>query len=393
LRWLSPSRRGTVVFALGTSQTLAWASSYYLPAILAGPIAHTLGLPVAWIFGAFSGALLVAAALGPTLGRIIDRRQGRGVLIASNLMLAGGLCLLALAQGPVGLMLAWLVLGAGMAAGLYDTAFAVLAALYGRETRGPIIGITLMAGFASTIGWPITAALEAALGWRGACLVWAGAHLLIGLPLNRCLIPVPAAPPAMDGAAGAARAAEIAAPPGTMALLGFVFATAWFVTGAMAAHLPRLLEAAGSSAPAAIAAAALVGPAQVAARLLELGLLRRAHPLISARIATALHPVGAALFLIVGGAPAASLLALLHGAGNGLLTIARGTLPLALFGPQGYGARQGLLAVPARAAQSLAPLLFSVVLDTAGPRWALGLSTTLSLAALGALIAIRPTRA
>ena len=380
--------RTSTVVALGTTQTLAWASSYYLPAILAEPIARDLGMPTSWVFGAFSAALLLSAALGPTVGRAIDLRGGRGVLMISNLVFAGGLILLALAHGLVLLGLAWAVLGVGIAAGLYDAAFATLAGLYGRAARGPITGITLIAGFASTVGWPISATLDAEFGWRVTCFVWAGVHLLIALPLNRWLIP-PAPPPAPAEAAGAE---DTPAPRGAMALLAFIFASAWFVTGAMAAHLPRLIEAAGTSAAVAIAAAALVGPAQVAARVAEFGLLRRAHPLVSARIATALHPLGALALVALGGGPlGAAVFALLHGAGNGLLTIARGTLPLAIFGPAGYGRRNGLLGAPARATQAFAPLLFGLVLDGAGPRWALALSSGLVLSALAALLALRPS--
>src|SRR5260221_8221820 len=292
--------RTSTVIALGTTQTLAWASSYYLPAILAAPIARDLGVPASWVFGVFSAALLLSAALGPAVGRAIDLRGGRGVLVLSNLVLAAGLVLLAAAHGLVMLAVAWAVLGAGIAAGLYDAAFATLAGLYGRGARAPITGITLIAGFASTIGWPISAALDAEFGWRVACLVWAGVHLVIALPLNRFLIP-PAPPPAP--AATMSEAGDSAVPRGAMALLAFIFATSWFVTGAMAAHLPRLLEALGSGTTAAIAAAALVGPAQVAARIAEFGLLRRAHPLVSARIAAAMHPIGAALVLALGGGP------------------------------------------------------------------------------------------
>src|SRR5437764_15129123 len=201
-------------------------------------------------------------------------------------------------------------------------AFATLTGLYGRSARGPISGIPLIAGLTSTVGWPLSAFLDAQFGWRTACLIWAALHILIGLPLNRLLIP--RAPPP-------ARASEIEgdaspAPRGAMAILAFVFAATWFVTGAMAAHLPRLLEIAGASTTAAIAAAALVGPAQVGARLVEFGALKRTHPLISARLATVLHPIGAIVLMAIG-PPAITAFAILHGAGNGLLTIAKGTLP------------------------------------------------------------------
>jgi MFS family permease len=376
-------RRAVVVGALGTTQTLAWGSSYYLPAILAEPIAEGLGLSRAVVFGVFSGSLLLSALLGPAVGRAIDNRGGRGVLVLSNLVLAAGLILLSLAQGVIGLAVAWAVLGVGMALGLYDAAFATLAGLYGRAARGPITGITLIAGFASTIGWPLSAFLDASWDWRGACLTWAALNLLVCLPLNRLLIP--RAPPP-ERAAEPEGSATVA-PRGAMPILAFVFAATWFVTGAMAAHLPRLFEIAGASSTAAIAAAALVGPAQVAARLVEFGALRWIHPLVSARIAAALHPVGAGI-LAAFGAPAIIAFALFHGAGNGLLTIAKGTLPLAIFGPVGYGVRNGILAAPARAAQAASPLLFGVLIDWLGVG-ALAISAGMSMAALLALMGLR----
>jgi hypothetical protein len=171
-----------------------------------------------------------------------------------------------------------------------------------------------------------------------------------------------------------------------MLLLAFVFAAAWFVTGAMATQLPALLERAGSTPVEAVAAASLVGPAQVVARVGEFVILRRVHPLVSARIAAALHPLGALLFAIIG-APAAAAFAVLYGAGNGLLTIARGTVPLAVFGPEGYGERTGLLGAPARAAQAFAPLLFGLLLDAMG-LWSIAVSAALCLAALAALLCL-----
>jgi MFS family permease len=383
-----PARsRALVVATLGTSQTLAWASSYYLPAILADPIAAGLGVPRALFFAAFSLSLLIAAFAGPYVGRVIDRHGGRGVLVLSNLVLAGGLVALAAAVGPITLFAAWAILGLGMALGLYDAGFATLAALYGLQARGPITGITLIAGFASTVSWPMSALLNEWMGWREACLVWAALNLVIGLPLNRLLLPLPARP------AHVAKAAEPAVgwkPYREMFLLAFVFAAAWFVTGSMAAHLPRLLERAGASPLEAVAAAALVGPAQVAARLAEFFALRGIHPLISARIAATLHPLGAAVLAIAGPAGVAPF-AILYGAGNGLMTIARGTVPLAIFGPHGFGERTGLLGAPARAAQALAPLAFGLLLDAIGLS-AIAVSAGLCIAALAALFCLHPAR-
>ncbi|WP_372619819.1 MFS transporter [Falsiroseomonas sp.] len=381
----APAGARRVVLALGTAQTLSWASSYYLPAILAAPMAREMDLPVSWVFGAFSVALVLSALLGPAVGRAIDRLGGRPVLAVSNLVLAGGLLLLAVAPGPWVMAAGWVVLGIGMAMGLYDAAFATLAGLYGRAARGPITGITLIAGFASTVGWPLSAVLEEGFGWRGACLVWAGLHLAIGLPLNRLLVP-PAPPPEKLAATEAGDAPP--APRFAMPLLAFVFAATWTVTGAMAAHLPNLLQAAGASAAGAVAAAALVGPAQVAARLLEFGLLRRFHPILSGRLAALGHPLGAAALVAFGGV-AAPVFTVLHGMGNGMLTIVKGTLPLAVFGPVGYGARQGLLSAPARFMQALSPFAFGLLLERGSVQAALTLTAGLSLAAFVALLLLR----
>ena len=374
-----------LVAALGTTQTLAWASSYYLAAMVADPMAQTFATRPTTIFAAFSAALLLSAVLGPKIGRIIDRFGGRDVLAASNLLFAAGLSLLAVAPHAWAMWLGWLLLGAAMGMGLYDAAFATLGRIYGDTARSPITGITLIAGFASTVGWPLTAWGISALGWRYTCAGWALAHLAIGLPMNLMLLPnlrktapqvtAPTAKPhiPMDR---------------TMWLLGFAFAAGWTVSTAMAAHLPRLLEAAGASATGAVAAATLVGPGQVAARLVEAGFLSRYHPLLSARLSTLCHPLGAAL-LMTGGGWLAMPFTLLHGAGNGILTIARGTVPLAVFGPEHYGYRLGLLGAPARITQAGAPLVFGLLIDRFGSN-VLYVSSLVCLAALAALLAVKP---
>ncbi|MDZ5613973.1 MFS transporter [Achromobacter xylosoxidans] len=386
-----------VVGALGTAQTLAWASSYYLPAMLAAPMAADLGVATPTVFAAFSGAMVVSALVGPWAGLAIDRHGGRVVLAGTSLVFALGLGMLGFAQGLWTMVIAWLVIGAAMGAGLYEAAFSSLVRLYGQHARGAITGITLLAGFASTVGWPLSAWMETRFGWRNACLGWAGIHLLIGLPLNAWLPTLPSpAQPERTAAADPAQAIASASPSPVAAaggagyatvLLAFVFAATWFISTAMATHLPRMLEAAGATLAAAVAVGALVGPAQVAGRVLEFGLLRRVHPLLSARLAALAHPAGVTV-LLMAGPVAAPLFAILHGAGNGILTIAKGTLPLVLFGAQGYGARQGWLMLPARIAQALAPLLFGLALDAWGAN-ALWLSGAIGLAACGALMLLR----
>jgi len=378
-------RVGTVVAVIGTTQTLAWASSFYLPAILGVPIAKALGIAPTLFFGLFSGALLLSAATAPLVGQLIDRHGGRAVLAASNLVLSVGLALLGLAQGVLSLTIAWIVIGLGMAMGLYDPAFAALTRLYGRAARAPITGITLIAGFASTIGWPASAWFEHEFGWREACLIWAALNPLVAMPLNWWAIPP--APPLEDASESSSNVVEPEPPRGAMLILAFFFSATRFISGAFSAHLPGLLQGAGATEIAAIAAGALVGPAQVGARLVEFGLLRSFHPLVSARIAAVLHPIGAG-FLVVFGPVAAPLFAIFHGAGNGMITIAKGTLPLAIFGPAGYGLRNGLLSVPTRVAEASAPLLFGLLIDRIGVNAVL-VSAGLCLAAFASLLLLR----
>lgn len=386
------STQARAVVPLGLAQTLAWASSYYLPAMLAVPIARDLGIATPTVFAAFSVALVVSAIVGPWSGRLIDRQGGRPVLMGTSLLFAVGLLALGMAGSTPALFAAWAILGIAMGSGLYEAAFASLVRLYGHDSRNAITGITLMAGFASTVGWPLSAWLEARFGWRGACFTWAGLHLLVGLPLNAWLPNVGAASHASTTSAST-KTPVAAAPPNagpatlTTLLLSFVFATTWFISTAMAAHLPRMMQAAGTSLAVAVAVGALVGPAQVAGRLLEFGLLRRVHPLLSARLAALAHPIGAATLLLAGPAMA-PLFAVLHGAGNGILTIAKGTLPLVLFGPLGYGARQGWLMLPARVTQAMAPFLFGLVIDRlqAGALW---VTAGLGLMAFAALLCLR----
>src|SRR2546423_3598457 len=236
-------RQLPIILALGTTQTLAWASSYYLPAILADPIARDLGVSSNWIFAAFSASLVISALLGPRVGRQIDLVGGRSVLCISNLVLAAGLVLLGLTYSIPVLLAAWLLLGIGMGAGLYDAAFGALGRIYGDAARRSITGITLIAGFASTVGWPLTAWGLETIGWRNTCFAWAAAHILIGLPINCLMLP----PVAGAKAAVATAVKPQIAIDRTMILLAFVFAAAWTVTGAMAPHLPRVMGAAGGA--------------------------------------------------------------------------------------------------------------------------------------------------
>ena len=242
------------------------------------------------------------------------------------------------------------------------------------------------------MGWPLSSFLEANIGWRNACFTWAALHLTLGLALNLSLPGLQDRGPPDEAANADLPAKETKTPPSQRwpsFVLAVVFAVTWFISTAMAAHLPRLLQTGGASLHVAVWVGALIGPAQVAARVLEFTLLRQVHPLLSARLAAALHPAGALIFGIVG-APAAAIFGILHGAGNGILTIAKGTLPLVIFGPDGYGHRQGMLMVPARIAQALAPWVFGLCLDLYGIQ-ALWLSAMLGVVAALMLLTISAT--
>lgn len=378
-----------VVIALGTTQTIAWASSYYLPAILAKPIARDLALEPTYVFGALSGALVIAGLLGPRVGAAIDTFGGRGLLAISNLIFAIGLVLLSFAHGAALLIAAWTLLGVGMGMGLYEAAFATLTRIYGTAARRPITGITLIAGFASTVGWPVSTWLDAEFGWRTACQIWAGIHIVLALPLNLSLPragTLPVIPTATKPVAEHARQSETFA----MIALAYMFAASGFVSSGLSALLPTLLVQLGATPAAALFAGTLVGPAQVGARIVEAGWLSRYHPLLSARLATLMNPLGVAV-LAAGGPVFAPLFAVFYGAGNGIITIARGTLPLALFGPQGFGKRVGMISLPARATGAFAPLLIGLMVEKMGAG-ALWVSALASVSAFVALMLLRPGR-
>ena len=390
-------RTWPLVASLGVTQTVAWASTYYLPAILANPISLALGIDVSDFYLAFSMALVVSAVFGPMFGKAIDTLSGHRVLPASNVLFAAGLALLGFANNELELYLSWFVIGLGMAGGLYESAFSTLVRIYGQDARSAITGITLIAGFASTVGWPLSGWILSYWGWREACWTWALLHLLLALPLNLAIdwlsdvkhsvIAYESQGLETNSNTPIDSSKEEKAPTLKQALLlSFVFSATWFTSTAMASHWPRMLEATGVSLVAAIAIGAIIGPAQVIARILEFGILRKMHPLFSARLASMAHPIGV-LMMAIFGPVVAPVFAFLHGAGNGVLTIAKGTLPLALFGSSGYGYRQGWIMFPARISSAFAPWVFGLALTHWGAG-ALGLTSALGALSVFALYAI-----
>jgi predicted MFS family arabinose efflux permease len=357
-------RRWSITSALGVAQIFAWGSSYYLLTALAKPIAADTGWSMDWIIGALSLGLLVSGAVSPHVGRAIGRHGGRPVLAAACLLQASGLVLLGVATSMPVYIAAWLVLGLAMGAGLYDAAFATLGRLYGVDARKAITTLTLWGGFASTVCWPLSAYLADHVGWRATCFIYAATQLLVCLPLVLGVLP------AMPRST--ARASRPVAAPAlsrtqqrAFLLLSVVFVLGGITTSVVAVHLLSLLQARGLTLAAAVSLGAIMGPSQVSARLIEMVSGGRHHPLWTLLIATSSTALG--LVLLAAGAPIVALSVVLYGAGNGIYSIARGAVPLVLFGPDAYPWVIGRLARPALFAAALAPSLGALVITRLGP--------------------------
>ena len=378
--------RLVVISALGVVEILAWGSSFYLPAVLAGPIAADTGWPLAWVVGGLSIGLLVAASASPRVGLAIHRRGGRPVLALAALLLASGHVVLGLAPTLPVFLAGWVLLGLGMGCGLYDPAFATLGRLYGAEARPAITTLTLWGGFASTVCWPLSAFLVERVGWRSACLAYAGLHLLVTLPLVLGLIP--RAPALVTGGDETRREDALLTPRERRAflLMAGVLVLGGTVMTLVSVHLITLLQARGVALAAAVSYGALIGPAQVGARIVEMANKGRHHPLWTLTVAMAL--VAAGLSVLAAGVPAVGVALVLYGAGNGIYSIARGTVPLALFRAARYPVLVGRLARPGLLAQALAPSLGALAMTYGGADAAYALlfaMATANVALAGAL--------
>jgi predicted MFS family arabinose efflux permease len=360
-------RRAVVIPALGLTQILAWGSSYYLPAVLAKPIAAETGWPLTLVIGGLSLGLLVGGVISPAVGRAIDRTGGRPVLAVSSLLIASGLTLLSVSYALPVYFAAWLLLGLGMASGLYDAAFATLGRIYGKEARSAITTLTLWGGLASTVCWPLSAFLVEQVGWRGACLVYAAIQLLFSLPMHLLLMPKtpPSAPPVHAGEANPAGGQLSPSEKRTFLILAAMVTIGGSIGALFATHLLLILQGRGLDLAEAVALGALFGPSQVGARVVEATFGKRYHPIWTATAAMLLVATGLALLLY--GSPLIALALICYGCGNGIWSIGRGSVPLALFGPARYPVLMGRLARPSFLAQAIAPSLGGFLLERAGP--------------------------
>lgn len=364
---MTPDKRPIplVISGLGIGQILAWGSSFYLPAVLAGPVVADTGWPLTAVVAGLSIGLVIGGLVSPRLGRAIQQRGGRPVLLAGAGGIALGLAVLALAPSLPVFLGGWVVMGFGMAAGLYDAAFAALGRLYGLRARGLITALTLFGGFASTICWPLAAYAETRLGWRGTCLAFAGAQVFLVMPLYLAVLPREKAAPA-PGAVhpGSAAPAAGSVDRRLMLLTGAVITLTAAVTAVVSVHIVALLGIREVSATAAVALGALIGPSQVAARVVEFGLGRRRHPIWTMVASGALVAVGLCGLLMP--AVPVALALVLYGCGLGIFSIARGTLPLALFGAETYALVMGRLARPMMLASALSPTIAAAGLQVLG---------------------------
>jgi MFS family permease len=359
-----------LVPVLGIAQILAWGSSYYLLAVLARPIAADTGWSFSWIVAGLSLGLLAAGFAAPRIGHIIKAQGGRPVLIAGSLLFAIGLLIMSLAPNIVIFLLSWVIMGLGMAAGLYDPAFSTLGRLYGHGARNLITALTLFGGFASTLGWPLAAFFVACFGWRGACLCFMAIHLCVTLPLYLFAVPKEVSAPLSAPDITPDRPDMKAPSRRLFALLALTTLLAAFLSTVMSVHLLTILQADGISLSTAVTFGALVGPSQVGARFIE-SVVGKCHHPIWTKLASVLC-VALGLGLLWLDVPLIALTLVFYGAGIGLESIARATLPLSLFGPADYAPIMGRLARPSLFAQAAAPSIGAFLIEHWSPETALG---------------------
>ena len=379
------------VIVLGVTQILAWAALFYPPVLMMPLIAQSRGWSLAFAMGGFSLSLLIAGFSAPTIGGLIDRYGGHVVMACGSLLAALGLVLLVHAGHPLLYLAVWVLLGVAIAANLYDPAFATLGRIFGEGARRPITMLTLAGGFASTVSWPVTQFLLGITDWRGTYLIFAAVLALVAAPLHAFLLPrarVAAGP--VEPAKAATAAPRLPAKGWPFILVAAGFAIYAFVPSGLAAHLLAIFGRAGIDPATAVMIGALFGPSQVAARLCEFIFAGNVHPLNIARFALGMLLAGFGLLAVFGFSVfVAVIFAIMFGAANGLVTITRGAVPLALFGAVGYGRLLGRIAKPFQVMQALAPVALAFVVERASDMAGMAVAAGCTVVALVCLIAIR----
>ncbi len=373
-----PRRPGNGKIALlGLLQILSWGGSFYLLGVLADPIAADTGWPHQWVLGGASIGLLVASLLSPLCGRLIARIGGRRVLAAHGLILAAGLWIMALAPSLPVFLLAWVIIGVAMASGLYDALFTSLGSTYGLEARPIIVGITLISGFCTTVIWPLLAVMDHLMGWRMTCGVFGTVVLFMLYPLYRYAldahVPVAASRHASQGS-GTPLASSI------YWSMTALFAIAAALMTCLSIVILTILQARGHSLASAIALAAMIGPAQVLCRVIDL-MFKRKAPMFTALLSSGFTALG---LLLVDFAPSLVAWGLVcYGAGNGLRAIVKSTLPLVVVHQSDYAVVSGKMARPALLAQAVAPIACGYVISQLGSEAMIHVLTAMALIAFG----------
>jgi predicted MFS family arabinose efflux permease len=379
--------RHIIVTALGITQILAWGSSFYLLTVLGPYVSRDTGWRYDAVIAGVSVGLLVAGVVSPRVGRFIASHGGRPVLAVGAVLLAAGLAVVGLAPNFPVYLLGWAVVGAGMGAGLYDAAFSTLGNIYGASARGTITAVTLFGGFASTMCWPLSALLVERFGWRETCLIYAAIHIAISLPLH--LLVLPHGRHVATSQASSAPATVGLAPDErrVFVILAGVITIGAAVLSIVGTLLLPLLQARGLDLAVAVGFGAMVGPSQVGARVIEMFTGQRYHPVWTMIASVTLMAV--AMVMLSTRFPVIALALVLYGAGNGIGTVARGALPLALFGPDRYAVLMGRLALPLMVSMAVSPYLGGLAFARGGADLTFAILMALALANLVLAAALR----
>ena len=388
-RWfVSPA--GVAVTTIGIVQIIVWGTSFYSLGVLAHPVIADTGWSNTLVFAGLTLGLLASSAISTWAGSLIDRVGARTVMTAGCVLLAATLAAVAMSPTVWWYLAAWLAVGIAMRLTLYDAAFAAMVQVSPTNGRQAIAFLTLFGGFASTVFWLVGHELVTLYGWRTTYWIFAGLDLAVCAPL--CWFGLarqerPEAAPERK-AATSARPSAVDRPPlegraRTLAMLLFclVMSGNALVFGVGAVHLVGLIEASGVAIAVAVSIASLKGVAQVAGRVWEILWGRNIDPVNLGRIAIALLPLSFVILLAAGAdLLTAAAFTLVFGASNGLVTIVRGAVPLALFGADGYGKVLGIIATPVLLFNALSPMLFALVVDAWG--YLVGTWILLAIAAL-----------
>lgn len=356
------------VWALGLTQTTGYGTLYYAFSILAPAIGEEFALSQQWVFGAFSAALLAGSLLAPTAGRLADRFGAGRVMTAGSIAASAALAAIAFAPEAMSFVAALVATQLASCFVLYSTAFVAIVQIGPQGAQRSITHITLIAGFASSVFWPLTAWLHTGMSWREVYLVYAAVNLLVCLPIHAWLMRFSRRRNAVEAAQAEGLPAEehVVTDPRrerrVFLLMLAAFAIEGFVLSAMMVHMVPLLGVLGLGAAGALVAT-LFGPSQVASRLINMVFGGKLRQTLLAVIASALLTLSLAVLLA--GAPALAVVIaaiIMFGLGAGLTSIITGTLPLEMFGRRGYGARLGWMSAARQFSAAFAPFAFAAMM-------------------------------